>query len=106
MSVGANVIYTATVTGGAVGASKVTVLVQPSAGVQIIGASYTSSQGSCDPSIDVCALGLLPASATATVSVTGMLPISGTWPVTFSVTHGDADSNPQNEGVVVTEGVQ
>ena len=106
VSVGANVIYTATVTGGAVGASKVTVFVQPSAGVQIIGASYTSSQGSCDPSIDVCALGLLPAGATATVSVTGMLPISGTWPVTFSVTHGDADSNPQNEGVVVTEVVQ
>jgi hypothetical protein len=104
VSAGANVTYAAIVTvGPAVGASKVTLFVQPSAGVQIDSASYTSSQGSCDGSVNVCALGFLPAGGTATVSVTAILPSSGVWPVTFSVTHGEAESAPQNEGVVVTE---
>ena len=106
VSAGANVTYSVTVTGGTAAASKVTIFVQPSAGVQIAGASYTSSQGSCDSSVNVCALGPLPAGGTATVSVTAILPTSGTWPVTFSVTHGEADSAPRNEGVVVTEVVQ
>ena len=108
MSAGTSVTYIATITNNATttAASNVSLFVQPSAGVQVTGASFVPSQGSCDSSVSICALGSLPAGSTATVSVTAILPDSGSWPATFSVTHGDADPVPQNDSVVVTEMVQ
>jgi hypothetical protein len=102
------VTYTATITNNstASAASKVSLFIQPSAGIQISGATFAPSQGSCDSSVSMCALGSLPAGSTATVSVTAILPTCGRWPATFSVTHGDADPVPQNGSAVVTEMVQ
>ncbi len=99
VSVGGSLTYTATVTNSSAttAASAVTLFIQPSAGVSIAGTSFASSQGSCDAAVNVCSLGSLQAGETATVSVQGVLAISGCWPVTFSVTHADADSVPSND---------
>jgi hypothetical protein len=47
-------------------------------------------------------LGSVPNGASATVTVTGVLSTSGTWPVTFTVTHHESDLNPANDGAAVT----
>jgi hypothetical protein len=108
VSAGTSVTYTATITNNTTtaAASNVSLFVQPSAGVQVTGASFAPSQGSCASSVNVCTLGTLPAGATATVAVTAILPAPGRWPITFSVTHADADNVPQNDSVVVTGVVQ
>jgi uncharacterized repeat protein (TIGR01451 family) len=108
VSAGTSVTYTVTITNNstASAASKVSLFIQPSAGIQISGATFAPSQGSCDSSVSICSLGSLPAGSTATVSVTTILPTCGSWPATFSVTHGDADPVPQNDSAVVTEMVQ
>jgi hypothetical protein len=108
VSAGASVTYTATITNNstASAASKVSLFIQPSAGIQISGATFAPSQGSCDSSVSICSLGSLPAGSTATVSVTAILRTCGSWPATLSVTHGDADPVPQNDSAVVTEMVQ
>jgi uncharacterized repeat protein (TIGR01451 family) len=105
---GGTVTYTATVTNhdATTAASGVTLSLEPSAGMQINGASFTSTLGSCDASVNVCTLGNLPAGQSATVTVTATLPTAGAWPVTFSVTHRDADSVVWNDGAVVTQIVQ
>jgi hypothetical protein len=105
---GGTVTYTATVTNhdAATTASGVALSLEPSAGTQINGASFTSSLGSCNASVNVCTLGNLPAGQSATVTVTAILPTAGAWPVTFSVTHRDADSVVWNDGVVVTQVVE
>jgi hypothetical protein len=105
VTAGGSVIYTAVVTNNDAATTAVNVVLslEPSAGVQIAGASFTSSQGSCDSSVNVCLLGSLAAGQSATVTVTGTLPISGAWPVTFSVSHFEADSIPKNNSVMVTE---
>jgi hypothetical protein len=108
VTAGTSVTYTATITNNATtaAASNVSLFVHPSAGVQVTGASFAPSQGSCDASVNVCTLGSVPAGATATVAVTANLPASGNWPITFSVTHADADAVPQNDSAVVTEVVR
>jgi hypothetical protein len=65
-------------------------------------ASYTPSQGTCDPAVNICMLGSLPAGASATITAVAALPVSGTWPVTFTVTHHEIDTNPANNDTVVT----
>jgi len=107
-SVGGSVSYTITVTNNdaATTATDVTLSLEPSAGVQVVGTSFNPSRGTCDPSVNVCLLGSLAAGQSATVSVTGSLPQSGTWPVTFSVTHQEADSVAANDSVTLLESVQ
>jgi hypothetical protein len=106
VSAGSSVIYTATVTNhGATTAVDVNLSLESSAGVQISAPSFASSQGSCDSSVNVCLLGSLVAGQSASVTVNGTLPTSGTWPVTFSVTHAEADSVPTNDSVAVSETV-
>jgi hypothetical protein len=109
VTAGGSVIYTAVVTNNDAATTAVNVVLslEPSAGVQIVGTSFTSSQGqrSCDSSVNVCLLGNLAAGQSATVTVTGTLPTSGAWPVTFSVTHHEADSIPMNDSATVTESV-
>jgi hypothetical protein len=85
-------------------ATAATLFIEPSAGVQI--QSLSPSTGSCDASINVCTLGILPAGQSATVSVTASLMSSGAWPVTFSVTHSDADAVPQNDSTEFIEQVR
>jgi hypothetical protein len=108
VSAGGSVTYTVTVTNnsGNISASKVALVIQPSAGVQITGASFVPSQGSCDASVNLCTLGSIPALGSATVSLSAVLPTSGSWPVTFSVTHGRADNVQYNNSAIVTETVQ
>jgi hypothetical protein len=104
VSIGGSVAYTVTITNNDTTntASAVALSVEPSAGVQLSAGSLTSSQGSCDASVNLCSLGNLQAGGTATVSVTAVLPTPGSWPVTFSVTHQDADSVVANNGATVT----
>ena len=108
VAAGSSVPYTVTVTNhdSSNTASDVTLFLEPSAGVQVTGTSFTSSQGTCDSSVNVCLLGSLPAGQSATVSVSAALPTSGAWPVTFSVAHHEPDSVPSNNSVTVTESVQ
>jgi hypothetical protein len=73
--------------------------------VTINSASFTSSKGTCDPSVNICMLGSLAASQSATVTITGTLPTSGAWPVTFSVTHHEYDGNPANDNAAITQTV-
>jgi Domain of unknown function DUF11 len=80
----------------------VTVAAKPSAGVQISGTSFAPSQGTCDSAVNICMLGSIAAGASATVTVSGILPTSGSWPITFTVTHRENDTNPANDGAVVT----
>lgn len=87
-------------------ATDVNLLLEPSAGVQIVAGSFAPGQGTCDPSVNVCMLGSLAAGQSTTVFVTGKLPQSGTWPITFSVTHREADGAPTNDSVTLTELVQ
>jgi hypothetical protein len=105
LSAGGTATFTVTVTNNdpATMASDVTLSVTPSAGVTINGASYSSSQGTCDPSINICMLGSLAATQSTTVTVTGTFSSSGTWPVTFSVTHHEYDGNPANDTASITE---
>jgi Domain of unknown function DUF11 len=108
LDAGSSLTYTATITNNSstAPASDVSVFLQPSAGVQLIGESFNPSQGSCDGSVNVCSLGSVPAGATATVSVNALLLSVGKWPVTFSVTHSDADTVSQNDSAVVIEVAQ
>jgi uncharacterized repeat protein (TIGR01451 family) len=105
---GSSVTYTIKVTnyGPASTAAGVTLFVEPSAGVELDPESFTSSAGSCNASIGACKLGDLPAGQTVTVAVTARLPELGSWPVTFSVTHKNADSEPRNNSVEVVEEVE
>jgi hypothetical protein len=107
VSAGGSVTYTITLTNNDVStiASDVNLSLEPSAGVQISGSSFTASQGTCDVSVNICLLGSLAAGQSATVTVTGTLPNTGNWPVTFSVTHAEADSVPRNDSATVTESV-
>jgi hypothetical protein len=107
VSAGGSATFTVTVTNNdpTTTASDITLSVTPSAGVTINGASYSSSQGTCDPSINICMLGSLAATQSAIVTVTGTLPASGTWPVTFSVTHHEYDGNPTNDTASIIETV-
>ena len=104
VSAGGSVTYTVTVTNNdpTVTASDVTVAITPSAGVQISGGSYTPSQGTCDSAVKICMLGSIPAGTSATITVVGALGASGTWPVTFTVTHHEIDTNPSNNDTAVT----
>jgi hypothetical protein len=106
-SVGGSASYTVTVTNNdtARTASDVNLALEPSAGARIVDASFSASQGTCDQSVNVCLLGSLAAGQSATVSVTASLPQPGTWPVTFSVTHLEADSVPANDSVTLIEAV-
>jgi len=85
--------------------SGVKLIVDPPAGVQLNPGSYTTTLGSCDSSVNVCSLGSLVAGQTATVSVTANLTSLSSWPVTFSVTHRDADPVAGNDSVTLTEAV-
>ena len=107
VSAGSSVTYTIIVTNqdSSTTAVDTNLSIEPSAGVQLIGASFTSSQGSCDSSVSICLLGSLAAGQSATVTVRSILPTSGTWPVTFSVTHAEADPVVHNDSVTVTESV-
>ena len=107
VSAGGSATYTVTVTNNnlTTTASDVILSVTPSAGVTINSASFTSSQGTCDPSVNICMLGSLAASQSAAVTVTGTLPTSGTWPVTFSVTHHEYDGDPADDNIAITETV-
>jgi hypothetical protein len=87
-------------------ASGVSLLVEPSAGVQIDGATFTTSSGSCDASIGVCSIGDLAAGQTVTVSVVASLPECGQWPATFTVVHRDADAATANDSAEIVEHVQ
>lgn len=104
ISAGGSVSYTVTVTNNdsSTTASDVTLATTPSAGVQISGATFAPSQGTCDPAVNICMLGSIPPGASATVQVTGVLPAPGGWPVTFTVTHHENDTNPANDNAVVT----
>jgi hypothetical protein len=104
VSAGGTVTYTVTVVNNEVvtGASDVTLAITPSAGVQINGGTFWSSQGTCDPAVNICMLGSIDAAVGATVTFSAVLPASGSWPVTFTVTHGENDTNPANDGAVVT----
>jgi hypothetical protein len=105
VAAGNSVTYTVTVINNdpSMTASDVNLTLAPSAGVQVSRASFNPSQGTCDSSVNLCMLGSLPAGQSVTVSVSGALPMIGTWPVTFSVSHGDADSLVSNDSVTVTE---
>lgn len=107
VSAGSSVTYTITVTNhdSSTTAVDTNLSLEPSAGVQLVAASFTSSQGSCDSSVSVCLLGSLAAGQSAAVTVSGILPVSGTWPVTFSVTHAEADPVVHNDSVTVSESV-
>ena len=107
VSAGDSATFTVTVTNNdpATTASDITLSVTPSSGVTINGTSYSSSQGTCDSSSNICMLGSLAATQSATVTVTGTLPASGTWPVAFSVTHHEYDGNPANDTASITETV-
>jgi hypothetical protein len=87
-------------------ASAVTLFVEPSAGVSLDGSTFTASAGACDGSTNVCKLGNLAAGQSVTVCVVGSLLESGKWPVTFSVSHREADNVPGNDGVTVVASVQ
>jgi hypothetical protein len=50
-------------------------------------------------------LGSLAATQSTTVTVTVAFSASGTWPVTFSVTHHEYDGNPSNDTASITETV-
>jgi hypothetical protein len=104
VSAGGSVTYTVTVTNNdpAVTASDVTLSVTPSAGVQIGAATYTPTQGTCDSAVNVCMLGSIPANTSAIMTVVGVLPVSGTWPVTFTVSHHEIDTNWANNDTTVT----
>jgi Domain of unknown function DUF11 len=104
VSAGGSVIYTVTVTNNdpTITASDVALAITPSAGVQMSGASYTPSQGTCDSAVNICMLGSIPAGTSATLTVVGVLGASGTWPVTFTVTHHEIDTNPTNNDTTVT----
>jgi uncharacterized repeat protein (TIGR01451 family) len=106
-SAGAGATYTISVTNNdaAATATGVVLSLEPSAGVQLSSSSLTSSQGSCDTSVNICTLGNLAAGQSATVSVNAVFPTSGTWPVTFSVTHHEADPTPANDSVTLSEWV-
>ena len=108
VTAGSSVPYTVTVTNNDPSntATDVTLFLEASVGVRVTGTSFTSSQGTCDSSVNVCLLGSLAAGQSATVSVSAVLPTSGTWPVTFSVTHHEPDSVPGNDSTTVTESVQ
>jgi hypothetical protein len=105
---GGNVTYTVTVTNNdsSTTASDVTLAVTPSAGMQISGATFAPSQGTCDSAVNICMLGSIPSSTSATVTVTGVSLTPGAWPLTFTVTHHENDTNPANDGSVVTTTVQ
>jgi Domain of unknown function DUF11 len=108
VAAGGSVTYTVTVTNNdpSVTASDVTLAVTPSAGVQIGGTTYAPSQGTCDSAVNICMLGSIRASASATITVIGVVPAPGTWPVTFTVTHHEIDTNPTNNDTAVTTTVQ
>lgn len=108
VSAGSSVTYNVTIGNHstATTATDVNLSLEPSAGVVIASTSFTSSQGSCDSSINVCLLGGLAPGQSATVTVNGTLPTSGTWPITFSVTHHESDAVPSNDSVSVIESVQ
>ena len=108
VTAGSSVPYTVTVTNNSSSytASGVTLFLEPSAGVLMTAASFSPSQGTCDSSVNVCLLGSLAAGQSATVSVSAVLPTSGTWPITFSVGHQEPDSVPSNNSVTVTQSVQ
>lgn len=105
---GATVTYTATVINHdpSATASQVALLVQPSAGALICGDSFVASQGSCDASVNACALGSLAPGQRVTVSLNASLATAGSWPVSFSVTHAEPDPDPANNSAVVTEVAQ
>jgi hypothetical protein len=107
-SVGGSVTYHLTVANydATTTASGVTLLVEPSAGVEIDAASFTTSSGSCDASIGVCSFGDLAPGLAVTVSVVANLPERGSWPATFTVTHRNADAVPANDSAEVMEHVQ
>ena len=101
---GGSVTYTITVANidPAQTASDVTLAVKPPAGLQITGTTFAPSQGTCDAAVNICMLGTIPSGASATVTVTAVALTSGTWPMTFTVTHHESDPNPANDGSVVT----
>jgi hypothetical protein len=107
-SAGGKVTYFVAVTNNdtTTAASGVSLLVEPSAGVQIDGATFTTSSGSCDASIGVCSIGDLAAGQTVTVSVVASLPEYGQWPATFTVVHRDADAVTANDSAEIVEHVQ
>jgi hypothetical protein len=84
----------------------VVLTLEPSAGVQIVAGSLSASQGLCDASVNVCMLGALPAGHSAAVEVSATITEPGSWPLAFSVTHHDADSNAANDSATVVETVQ
>lgn len=107
-SVGGSVTYLVAVTNNdaTTAASGVSLFVEPSAGIQVNGATLTTSSGSCDASIGVCSIGDLAAGQTVTVSVVASLPESGSWPATFTVAHTDTDPVAANDSAQIVEYVQ
>jgi uncharacterized repeat protein (TIGR01451 family) len=106
--IGGTVTYTITATNNdaATTATDVNLTLGFSPGVQVNEVALSTGQGTCDQSVNVCFLGSLGAGRSATVTVSGSLSQIGTWPVTFSVTHREADGVPANDSVTLTEAVQ
>ncbi len=68
--------------------------------VELGSVTVTPSQGTCDSTTGVCALGTIPAGGTATVSVVGMISasVTGTFTNSVIVTSPVADPAPANNG--------
>ena len=102
INVGGSVTYTVTVTNNssASAASNVVVAVTPAAGAQLT--SLAPSQ-SCDasPSVNLCNLGPLNPGQAQTVTVVATFASSGTYPLTFSVTHHEPDAVVANDSTTV-----
>jgi len=95
---GSAVTYTVNVTNySATTASRVTLMVEPSAAVAIDTGSIVTTLGSCDPAVKVCALGSLSAGQTATVTLSASVLASGAGLTTFSVAHAESDPVAAND---------
>ncbi len=104
VQVGQTQTYTITVTNHSTSASSsgVTVLLTPAAGIGFPAASLVPSQGGCDVSVNSCSLGVLAAGKSATVTVSALVTAVGTWPLSFAVTHQEADPDAANDAAIVS----
>jgi uncharacterized repeat protein (TIGR01451 family) len=99
---GAAVTYNVTVTNnGASTATKLKIILEPRTGIQFtsssLGASCTLQSNAND-----CALANLPSGQSVNATFTATAEEAGNWPVNFTVTHAEADSNPANDSAAVT----
>jgi hypothetical protein len=89
---------------GTVTATRLRIILERSTGIQFVSSSL-GTNCNLDSNGDVCSLPDLPVGQTATATFTAVATAPGNWPVNFTVTHAEPDTDLLNDSTSITETV-